>query len=264
MDNDAVAGPSRKSTIHSSATTASDWPGAGSLQRVPESISTVVVAHVIGPMWAVNGHVFRVAEGEDIRQTVLEMIARDVEASVPVRVAVTDGPRVTRVVLRPDGSSVAEGDDAAAWVGAGIVQRALAEPMRVIGVHGGSGATTWARLLELPEGQLTGERDGQIILVCRSTPAGISAAKTAIHTVGTAAVDVVLVVADAPGKPVPGAVREQKVLAGAVPVVSVPWIPRLRAVTEISPVLAGQVARPVQRVTKALQGAHLAKKEKAE
>ena len=104
---------------------------------------------------------------------------------------------------------------------------------------------------------------GRSCLVCRSTPVGINAAKAAIHTLGKDAVDAVLVVADAPGKPVPAAVREQRVLAGAVPVVPVPWMPRLRAVAEISPALAGQLARPVQRVTKALLGAQ-SNKEKAE
>jgi hypothetical protein len=230
-----------------------------------ELVPPVVVTHAVGPMWAVNGHVLTVNAGEDLRRVVLDTVADMVAATAPERVVVTDGPRVTRLVLRLDGSSVAEGDDAAAWAGPGadaIPAPSPAVGVSVVGILPGAGATTWAHLLDLPEAQLTDEHAGRVALVCRSTPTGIAATKAAIKTLGVDAVDAVLVVADAPGKPVPAAAREQKVLAGAVPVVPVPWLPRLRAVAEISPALAGQLARPVQRVTKALQGAQ-SKKEKA-
>jgi hypothetical protein len=236
-----------------------------------ELVPQVVVTHAVGPMWAVNGHVLTVAPGEDPRRIVLEAAARAAAASGPVRVVVTDGQNTTRVVLRLDGSSVAEGDDASAWAGPGTtdvtpaVAPATAGALQhssVIGVHAAAGATTWSRLLDLPEAQLTDERAGRVVLVCRSTPVGIDAAKRAVHSLGAATVDAVLVVADAPGKPVPAAAREQRVLAGAVTVVPVPWMPRLRAVSEISPQLAGQLARPVQRVNKALLGAQ-SNKEKA-
>ena len=229
-----------------------------------ELVPPVTVTHAVGPMWAVNGHVLTVSPEEDLRRTILDAVARVVNATAPVRVVVTDGTRVTKVVLHLDGSSVAEGDDAAAWAGPGVQPVATARPRpSLIGVHAGAGASTWAQLLDLPEAQLTDEPTGPVVLVCRSTPAGVNATKTAIRTLGTAAVDAVLVVADAPGKPVPAAAREQRVLAGAVPVVPVPWLPRLRAVAEISPALAGQLARPVQRVIKALLGAQ-SNKEKAE
>lgn len=231
-----------------------------------ELVPPVIVTHAVGPMWAVNGHVITVPAGDDLRRTVLGTIARVVNATAPVRVVVTDGPRVTRVVLRLNGSSVAEGDDATGWAGPRAQASREAPSIKrasLVGAHAGSGSSIWALLLDLPEAALTDELAGPVILVCRSTPAGINAAKSAIHALGTAAVDAVLVVADAPGKPVPAAAREQRVLAGAVPVVPVPWLPRLRAVAEISPALAGQVARPVQRVTKALLGAQ-SNKEKAE
>lgn len=222
-----------------------------------ELVPPVAVTHAFGPMWAVNGHVLTVHEGEDVRRAVLDAVANLVDATAPVRVVVTDGQLVTKVVLRLDGSSVAEGADAASWAGPGRADLPLAVAARqtsIVGVHPTAGATTWAQLLDLPEAELADELTGQVILVCRSTPAGINATKAAIHSRGPAAVDAVLVVADAPGKPVPAAAREQGVLAGAVPVVPVPWLPRLRAVAEISPALAGQLARPVQRVTKALLG----------
>ena len=229
-----------------------------------ERVSPVIVTHAVGPLWAVNGHVLTVAPGEDLRRTIIGTVAVIANAAAPVPIVVTDGPRVTRVILRLDGSSVAEGDDAPTWAGTRVQPVPAARPRpSVAGVHAGSGASTWALLLYLSELRITDEPSGPVVLVCRSTPAGINATKAAIHTLGTDAIDAVLVVADAPGKPVPAAAREQKVLAGAVPVVAVPWLPRLRAVAEISPALAGQLARPVQRVTKALQGAQTAKKEKA-
>ncbi|MBT1631508.1 hypothetical protein [Curtobacterium flaccumfaciens] len=224
------------------------------------------MTHAIGPLWAVNGRALTVSPGEDVRRTVLDAVANMVNATAPVHVVVTDGQLMTKVVLRLDGSSVAQGDGSATWAGPG---RAVVPPTvtvrqtSIVGVHPGAGVSTWAELLDLPEAQLTNELQGPVVLVCRSTPAGINATKAAIHSLGPAAVDAVLVVADAPGKPVPAAAREQRVLAGAVRVVPVPWLPRLRAVAEISPALAGQLARPVQRVTKALLGAQSIK-EKAE
>lgn len=231
-----------------------------------ELVPPVAVTHAIGPMWAVNGQALVVSAGEDVRRTVLDTVARIANATAPVRVVVTDGDRVTKVVLRLDGSSVAEGADSADWAGPGapsVTSAPAARPLTAVGVHPTAGATAWAQLLDLPEAELTDELAGPVVLVCRSTPAGINATKAAIHTLGTAAVAAVLVVADAPGKPVAAAAREQRVLAGAVPVVPVPWLPRLRAVSEISLQLAGQLARPVQRVTKALLGAQSIK-EKAE
>lgn len=231
-----------------------------------ELVPPVAVTHAVGPMWAVNGHALIVAPGEDVRRTVLDAVAGTVNTTAPVRVVVTDGHRVTKVVLRLDGSSVAQGDDSATWAGpARPIEQPVSAAQRtsIVGAHASAGVSTWAQLLDLPEAQFTNELQGPVVLVCRSTPAGIDATKAAIHSLGTAAVDAVLVVADAPGKPVPAAAREQRVLAGAVPVVPVPWLPRLRAVAEISPALAGQLARPVQRVTKALLGAQSIK-EKAE
>jgi hypothetical protein len=187
-------------------------------------------------------------------------------------VVVHDGPRETRVALRSDGSSVAQGDDAEMWAGTEaiastpesvLVPAPVAAHTVIVGVQPSAGASTWAHLLDLPEAQLTDEHAGHVVLVCRSTPVGIDAAKRAVHALGVAAVDAVLVVADAPGKPIPAAARQQRVLAGAVTVIPVPWMPRLRAVSEISPQLAGQLARPVQRVSKALLGAQSTNKEQA-
>jgi len=231
-----------------------------------ELVPPVTVTHAFGPMWAVNGHVLTVPMGEDVRRAVLDAVTNFVDATAPVRVVVADGALVTKVVLRLDGSSVAEGADASSWAGPGradVPPAIDAQPTSIVGVHSGCGASTWSLLLGLPEGQLTDVLTEPVILACRSTPVGINAAKAAVRGLGRGAVAAVLVVADAPGRPVPDAAREQRVLAGAVPVVPVPWMPRLRAVADISPALAGQLARPVQRVIKALQGAQ-SNKEKAE
>ncbi|MEJ1816025.1 hypothetical protein [Clavibacter michiganensis] len=229
--------------------------------RALERDSTVT--HVLGPVWAVNGHAVTVNVGEDLRRTILDAVARQLGFTEPVRAVITDGPRTTHVVLRPDGSSVAEGDDARRWAGQSNSSKPTPEQVTLIGVHPVAGATAWAQLLGLPEGSLREAPNTAVVLVCRSTPVGINAAKHAIRALGTDVVRAVLVVADAPGRPVPAAAREQRVLAGAVPVVPVPWLPRLRAVAEISPELAGQLARPVQRITQALEGAHTAKEEKS-
>jgi hypothetical protein len=237
------------------------------MECATELVPPVMVMHAVGPMWAVNGHMLTVGAGENLRRTVLDAAARMAATAGPVtspiRVVVTDGSQVTRIVLRLDGSSVAEGDDAAAWAGPGTTTDPADHRASIVGVHAGAGAQTWAHLLDLPEAELNDEHAGPVVLVCRSTPVGINAAKAAVHTLGAPSVEAVLVVADAPGKPVPAAAREQRVLAGAVRVVPVPWMPRLRAVAEISPQLAGQLARPVQRVSKALLGAQ-SNKEKAE
>ncbi len=219
--------------------------------------SPLPVTHVLGPLWAVNGRVVAVDAGEDLRRTLLDAVAHDADAAGALQIRVSDGARVTRVVLRGDGSSVAEGDNASIWAG----PSATPPHLTLVGVHTGAGATTWAALLGLLEADPDCSPSGQVLLVCRSTPSGINAAKSAIRSLGTAVVVAVLVVADAPGRPVPAAAREQRVLAGAVPVVPVPWLPRLRAVAEISPALTDQLARPVQRITRALEKAHTANKE---
>lgn len=231
--------------------------------QVPLTTPPVQITHAFGPMWAVNGDALTVNAGADLRRTILDAVTPRLDFTEPVRAVITDGPRTTRVVLRPDGSSVAEGDEAHRWAGPGPGSLPAWDQVTLIGTHPVAGATTWARLLELAEGSLSEVPNTAVVLVCRSTPVGIEAAKHAIRALGTDIVRAVLVVADAPGRPVPAAAREQRVLAGAVPVVPVPWLPRLRAVAEISPELAGQLARPVQRITQALEGAHTAKEEKS-
>ncbi|WP_157887914.1 hypothetical protein [Frondihabitans sp. PAMC 28766] len=134
------------------------------------------------------------------------------------------------------------------------------DPLVLVGAHAGAGTSTWAHLLHGDDAETTAPADGRIVVVCRSVPSGIAAAKRLIRDVGPERVQAVLIVADAPGQPVPAAAREQRVLAGANTVVFAPWMPRLRGVTEISEALDGQLARTAQRVSKALLGASTKKK----
>lgn len=96
----------------------------------------------------------------------------------------------------------------------------------VFSAHHGSGATTWAQLLDADEVSAPGER--RPLVVIRSTLAGVEAAKAHTRTAGA-----VLVVADAAGS-VPAEVRRAvRVLEGAAPVVRVPWVPALRGVIAV-------------------------------
>ncbi|OQJ57080.1 hypothetical protein DZF93_00785 [Clavibacter michiganensis subsp. insidiosus] len=213
----------------------------------------VAVIHAVGPLWAVNGQVVAVGPGQDPRRSVLDAVARAISPPRPARVVITDGSRVTRVVLRPDGSSVAEGDDAHLWVGPSEAPAAPPQ-VAIVGVHPLSGATTWAQLLHLRETEfdqplLPTER---ALLVCRSVPAGLAQVKYAIRDLGRDRVAAVLVVADAPGRPIAAAMREQKVVAGAAPAIRVPWVAALRGALQIPNPATGRLARVAARVNQAV------------
>ena len=113
-------------------------------------------------------------------------------------------------------------------------------PGRVfVGAHHGAGTTMWASLLEEHDGGLVVPEEGEVIGVCRSTPAGISAAKTLIGQHGPRRFSAFLVVADAPGRTPERVRRDVKVLAGAVTVIQVPWMPVLRGAQVGDPLKPG-------------------------
>ena len=105
----------------------------------------------------------------------------------------------------------------------------------VYGVSPVSGATTWASLLGLGEvvdidrAVASGR---PLVLVARTTETSIQACFDflSVHRSG---VDIaaILCVADAPGAAVRPVKHKIKILAGANSVISVPWVPRLRAVS---------------------------------
>jgi hypothetical protein len=231
-------------------------------------LTVIKISHMVGPMWSIDGMAVTAAEASP-RVSLLQKAVQVASTDAPWRITFRGGESVERVVVASTGAVVDVLDGAAAW---GLPERATTEAvdadplepgrMVLVGAHTGAGASTWAQLLNADDAETTAAAEGRIVVVCRSVPAGIAAAKTVIREVGPERVQAVLVVADAPGKPVPAAVREQRVLAGAVAIVFVPWMPRLRGVTEISAALDGQLARTAQRVSRALLGASTKKKGK--
>lgn len=116
-----------------------------------------------------------------------------------------------------------------------------------VGVHHGAGVTTWAALLGGADHGLLVPGEGLVTAVCRATPAGVNGAKLLVKEHGVARFRAFLVVADAPGRLLPAAEREIKVLASTVPVVEVPWVIKLRGVEDPRAV-AGEISKPVSRV----------------
>lgn len=97
----------------------------------------------------------------------------------------------------------------------------------LLGVHHVAGASTWAKLLQLDEVNEP-PVDGELLVVARTTLAGVEAAK--LYTRRASAV---LLVPDAPGR-VPAEVRRAiTVLAGAAPIIRAPWLSELRGALEV-------------------------------
>ncbi|QIS43573.1 hypothetical protein GW571_15220 (plasmid) [Clavibacter capsici] len=232
------------------------------MKRFRSGISAPVeVIHASGPVWAVDGRPLVVPTGDDVRRVVLDAAGRAAGSPALYRVTVVDGDRVTRVAVGPGGGSVADGADASLWAGPGdIAPSARAEagpPVIALGCHPGAGTTSWARLLGVREATRDAAVDPEdrVLLVCRSVPAGLTQAKHAIRDLGRSRVGAVLVVADAPGRPIAEARREQRVVAGATHVVVAPWVPALRGAADVSPALADRVRRVTARVGRALEAA---------
>jgi hypothetical protein len=94
-----------------------------------------------------------------------------------------------------------------------------------VAAHGGAGATAWAAILDgTDHGPRLPAGGAPVILVARASLHGIDAAKAAIAAHGPSAFSAVLIVPALPGRPPRLIQNELKVLAGAVPVVPVPWV----------------------------------------
>lgn len=220
----------------------------------------VVVAHVAGPMWTVDGIPLTVAVDEDPRVVVLAQLSTLLAGDGPWTVEVREAGMTIDLVVHLDGSVAAAPGaplvpPVRAWVRpSGAVGVPAATPtgtpgrgLELVGAHVMSGASTWALLLDVPEVTATTRSGRPLLVTARSTLAGVEAAKA--YTSGASAV---LVVADAPGK-VPAQVAQAiRVLEGAAPVVRVPWVPALRgmvAVPEVPAVkkVAAKVAATLER-----------------
>lgn len=125
-----------------------------------------------------------------------------------------------------------------------------------VGVHPGAGTSTWAALLAGADHGLVMPAGGAVTAVCRATPAALKAAKGLVKEFGVARFRAFLVIADAPGRTLPAAVREIKVLSSVVPVVDVPWVARLRGLEDPGSVAAA-IAKPVERVRGQLASARI-------
>lgn len=103
---------------------------------------------------------------------------------------------------------------------------AEAQPVGFVAAHGGAGATTWAAILDgADHGQLVPADGGApLVLVARASLHGIEAAKAAIAAHGPAAFSAALIVPAVPGRTPRMIQNELKVLAGAVPLIPVPWV----------------------------------------
>lgn len=98
-------------------------------------------------------------------------------------------------------------------------------PIGFTAAHGGAGATAWAAILDgADHGQQLPIDRAPVVLVARASMHGIDAAKAAIAAHGPAAFSAVLIVPAAPGRTPRMIQNELKVLAGAVPLIPVPWV----------------------------------------
>lgn len=125
----------------------------------------------------------------------------------------------------------------------------------IIGASPVSGASTWAELLDLEEGDTNPSTDRVVLLVARTTETSLAAALELIGRWqdGGPVIAGILVVPDAPGHPARVVQHRMRVLSGAHPVIPVPWVPGLRGV-HLSEDLTNSkpVAKAVQKITAAI------------
>lgn len=128
----------------------------------------------------------------------------------------------------------------------------------VYGVSPVSGATTWASLLGLGEVVDIDRAVASgmpLVLVVRTTETSMRACLDflAVHQAAVPRITAVLVVPDAAGRVVRTVRHTIKILSGAHTVVSVPWVPVLRAVSLSQEVSRDKaLVRAVQKVSSAL------------
>lgn len=125
-----------------------------------------------------------------------------------------------------------------------------------VGVHPGAGTSTWSTLLEGVDHGLVIPPEGKVTAVCRTTPAALAGAKALVGAEGAHRFKAFLVVADAPGRMLPAAAREIKILASVTPVIEVPWITKLRGIQHPEDVTQ-TIMKPVSRVRDQLASAHV-------
>lgn len=219
----------------------------------------VTVAQLNGPMWAVGGQTVEVPTGATPARFIIDLLEADsgdlgdreldvrptgqpsftltLGADGAVTTSALTDPRILGW-LRPARSA----DDKPA-----VDQLAIKAGWPLYGLHHGAGTTSWAQLLESAEIASPDAHSGRLLIVARTTLQGVEAAKTLTYRAGA-----VLMVADAPGKLTPDVRRGIRVLTGAAPVVTVPWIPTLRGTLTVTHTPA--VAKAAAKIAAAIRG----------
>lgn len=228
----------------------------------------IQVVHHVGPMWSIDGHPLTVPPGVDVPAFILSRVQAPSSECEGTLIRVSDQGSVFELTFNHDGSvALAESldgqhlkmleDAQAAWIRpAGIISGPSNDPRRFIGVHPGAGTSTWANLLEGRDLGLSMPADGLVTAVVRATPAGMHKAKLMVGEYGVSRFQAFLVVADAPGRTLPAAKREVKVLSSAAPVVEISWIPKLRGLEDPSTV-ATSISKIVSKINNRLESAQV-------
>jgi hypothetical protein len=219
----------------------------------------VTVAQLAGPMWLVGGQTVEVPAGVTPAAFLIDFLEAD-SAELGEReldVQPTGQPSFT-LTLGVDGSvttTALTDPSILEWLrpargraDAPVAnEHAIKAGWTLYGLHHGSGASTWAELLDSTEIATPDAASGRLLLVARTTLRGVEEAKQLTYRAGA-----VLMVADAPGN-VPADVRRSiKVLSGASPIVRVPWVPALRGMLTVPQNPA--VAKAAAKIAAAVRG----------
>ncbi|MDJ0336600.1 hypothetical protein QMG83_15330 [Salinibacterium sp. G-O1] len=219
----------------------------------------VAVAQLNGPIWTVGGQALEVPAGILPAQYITDLLrVRSVELGQrEVTVRPTEQQPFT-LTLGADGSVTAKSiadPQILQWLRPArsdnvtplVPQPTIKGGWTLFGLHHGSGATTWANLLDGTEIGDPKASSGRLLLVARTTLGGIEQAKTLTYRAGA-----VLMVADAPGT-LPADVRRGiRVLSGAAPLVRVPWLAALRGTMTASHTPA--VAKAAAKIAASIRG----------
>lgn len=246
-------------------------PDASEIHENPLTVpdeSHIQVIHHVGPMWSIDGHPFTVPPGVDAPDFVLSRVQAPPSAGESTLIRVNDQGSVFELAFNFDGSVALAGsldgqhlkmleDTQAAWIRpAGTTSAPSVQSRHFVGVHPGAGTSTWAHLLEGADLGLSMPANGLVTAVVRATPAGLHKAKLMVGKYGVSRFQAFLVVADAPGRILPAAKREVKVLSSATPVVEISWIPKLRGLEDPSSV-ATSLSKIVSKTNNRLESAQV-------
>lgn len=220
----------------------------------------LLAVNVLGELWTVDGRTVVVRDPATQTERVFSALREAAGDTLPRNAVLSSNGHDVLVTLNADGTVTPHGDVPAATAATAGEQLQQPAPeagpaFAIVSAHHGSGASTWAHLLGAPETTGVLEDGIYVVGVCRSTTAGVAAAKALIQSIGRHRVRAFLVVADAPGSTPPAARNELRVLAGAVHLIHAPWFKPLRGIDVHQVTGAYQSSRPLQRFTAATSDA---------